>query len=96
MSYDAQTNAWNPYLTDFDLAWFSTATLVTRKLSELCSMLHRSKLQNPLRRSLTPRTTDVFSFGQLLFYALTGSDPVSIGASGQSPDAWRKSRNMGK
>ena len=30
LTFDSESNIWVPYLTDFDLAWFSAATQLTR------------------------------------------------------------------
>jgi eukaryotic-like serine/threonine-protein kinase len=75
-----ESEEWEPYLTDFDLAWFSTATQVTQ---QAFGSLHYAAPEQMVAYS--PRATlqrsptlDVFSFGQLLYFAVTGSDPDAL------------------
>jgi serine/threonine protein kinase len=67
---------WKAYLTDFDLAWFSTATAVTREAIGSAYYAAPEQVYKPTSSSARMPTVDVYAFGQLCFYALTGSDPV--------------------
>jgi serine/threonine protein kinase len=68
--------SWLPFLTDFDLAWFSTASVLTREA--LGSPFYSAPEQVYKPRSAAARDpkVDQYGFGQLCFFALTGSDPV--------------------
>lgn len=78
--YDAETNRWIPHLTDFDLAWFSTATQVTKEA--LGTTFYAAPEQVAHFNSAAARSpaVDVYSFGQLLYFAATGSDPIPMAA----------------
>lgn len=76
MSYDTKNNAWEPYLTDFDLAWFSTATQVTKEAFGVIFYAAPEQLSKPQSNIAHAVTTDVFSFGQLSYFIATGSNPV--------------------
>ena len=67
-----------PYLTDFDLAWFSTATVVTNL--GLGSLIYAApeQLSKPRAQVAHEPTTDVYAFGQLLFFMLCRRDPVPV------------------
>ena len=82
MKYDEPTGDWLPFLTDFDLAWFSTASQVFTK-EGMGSIYYASPEQyaTPSAASAHAATTDVYSFGQLLFFVATGSDPVPLGVA---------------
>lgn len=69
---------YRPYLTDFDLAWFSTATQFTKE--GVGSLIYASpeQLSKPQSHSAHAATTDIYSFGQLLFYFLCRRDPVPV------------------
>lgn len=73
----SSTGESNAFLTDFDLAWFSTATKVTKLLEGFGSQFYAAPEQmthpnSPAARSIK---VDVYSFGQLCFFFLTGRDP---------------------
>jgi serine/threonine protein kinase len=82
MRYSEETGEWLPFLTDFDLAWFSTASQVFTK-DGMGSIYYASPEQyaTPSAASAHAATTDIYSFGQLLFFVATGSDPVPLGVA---------------
>lgn len=65
------------YLTDFDLAWFSTATRVTKVSEGFGSQFYAAPEQMTHPNSPAARSVkvDIYSFGQLCFFFLTGRDP---------------------
>jgi eukaryotic-like serine/threonine-protein kinase len=73
--------SWIPYLTDFDLAWFSTQTRRATK-SALGVVYYAAPEQHvafDARKALGKRPTlDVFSFGQLAHFIVTGRDPDPV------------------
>lgn len=74
----AATGQWRAYLTDFDLAWFSTASQFTKEGLGTWQYSAPEQLANPGSASAHASTTDSYSFGQLAYYAITGSDPVPM------------------
>ncbi len=76
ITLDIQNNKWKPFLTDFDLAWFSTASLHTQ--DAIGSVYYAAPEQHAKPGSPSARavTVDIFSFGQLLYFAATSSDPT--------------------
>lgn len=78
VAYNDEGQMEQSILTDFDLSWYSAATQVT---SSARPMILTLKYASPEfatypHKPLSKRpTTDIFSFGQLLFFAITGSDP---------------------
>ena len=85
---------WQPYLTDFDLAWFSTATVLTIEGMGSYFYAAPEQLAKPGSTVAHAPTTDVFAFGQLCFYVITGSDPVPLGQADNS-QALMKRLNTG-
>lgn len=73
-----EKSVWLPFLTDFDLAWFSTATQVTKEARGTWQYSAPEQLATPTSASAHAKTTDSYSFGQLCYFALTGSDPVPL------------------
>jgi eukaryotic-like serine/threonine-protein kinase len=75
------SRGWVPYLTDFDLAWFSTQTRRATK-SALGVVYYAAPEQHvafDARKALGKRPTlDVFSFGQLAHFMVTGQDPDPV------------------
>ncbi|HXP86570.1 MAG TPA: serine/threonine-protein kinase [Bryobacteraceae bacterium] len=69
---------WRAYLTDFDLAWFSTASQFTKEGLGTWQYSAPEQLANPGSASARAPSTDSYSFGQLAYYAITGSDPVPM------------------
>lgn len=76
LSYQDELQTWWPHLTDFDLAWFSTATSVTEKSFGNLYYAAPEQLAKPHSRLARSPLVDIFAFGQLAFYALTGSNPT--------------------
>ena len=75
-----------PYLTDFDLAWYSTGTVfstIDNPLAVFGHYLYAAPEQYDKPNSEITRkcTTDVYGFGQLCFYAICNSDPERDSAS---------------
>jgi serine/threonine protein kinase len=66
---------WEPYLTDFDLAWFSTATQLTREA--MGSIFYAAPEQLTAYQPNADRmpTLDVFGFGQVVYWCVVGADP---------------------
>ena len=81
LGYDTSSQKWVPYLTDFDLAWFSSATQFTKEALGAIYYAAPEQLAKPSSRIAHAPTTDVYSFGQLCFFAATGSDPVPFGGA---------------
>jgi len=78
-AYDNATNQWRPHLTDFDLAWFSTATQLTKDAMGTTFYAAPEQLSAPLSRVAHQATVDVYSFGQLLYFLIVGADPIPLG-----------------
>ncbi|WP_275477757.1 protein kinase domain-containing protein [Herbidospora cretacea] len=76
-----EDGTYSPYLTDFDLAWFSTQTQKATKTA-MGVVYYAAPEQYVVfdpkaARSKTP-TLDVFSFGQLMHFCLTNMDPEPL------------------
>ena len=84
LGFDQNTQNWVPYLTDFDLAWFSSATQITKEGFGAIYYAAPEQLAKPSSHMAHAPTTDVYSFGQLCFFAATGSDPVPFGGADNS------------
>ncbi len=81
VTFDMEHSRWEPYLTDFDLAWYSTATQVTRDAFGAIFYAAPEQLAKPESAEAHAKTTDIFAFGQLAFFLATGSDPVPLDAA---------------
>jgi len=81
LAFDGGTQTWVPYLTDFDLAWFSTATQVTKDAFGALFYAAPEQLAKPSSHAAHSPTTDIYSFGQLCFFAVAGSDPIPFGSA---------------
>ena len=81
LEFDTSNDKWVPHLTDFDLAWFSAATQLTRDAFGAIFYAAPEQLTKPSSRVAHEPTTDIYSFGQLCFFAATGSDPVPFGGA---------------
>ena len=81
LTYESESNTWVPHLTDFDLAWFSAATQLTRDAFGAIFYAAPEQLTKPSSHMAHEPTTDVYSFGQLCFFLATGSDPVPFEAA---------------
>lgn len=76
LSFDQVSGTWWPHLTDFDLAWFSTATSIDEKSFGNLYFAAPEQLAKPRSNAARSPAVDIFAFGQLLFFSLTGSDPT--------------------
>ena len=81
LGFDSNSQKWVPYLTDFDLAWFSAATQLTKEAFGAIFYAAPEQLTKPSSHMAHAPTTDIYSFGQLCFFAATGSDPVPFGGA---------------
>jgi serine/threonine protein kinase len=75
-----------PYLTDFDLAWYSTGTVFSTLANPVAVFGHYlyaapEQYDKPDSEITRKCTTDVYGFGQLCFYAICKSDPERDSAS---------------
>lgn len=70
----------NAFLTDFDLAWFSSATKMTKLAEGFGSHFYAAPEQMAKPNSPAARSekVDVYSFGQLCFFFITGRDPMPL------------------
>ena len=75
--YRQEEGTWDPYLTDFDLAWINTSSQVTREGIGNYLYAAPEQLMNFTVKAVTGfrPTLDVFSLGQLAYFCVTGSDP---------------------
>ena len=90
LAFDSATKIWVPYLTDFDLAWFSAATQLTKDAFGAIFYAAPEQLTKPSSRLAHAPTTDIYSFGQLCFFVATGSDPVPFGGADNSSGLRRR------
>ena len=81
VAFDIERSRWEPYLTDFDLAWYSTATQVTRDAFGAVFYAAPEQLAKPNSADAHAKTTDIFAFAQVAFFLVTGSDPVPLDAA---------------
>ena len=70
------TGTWLAHLADFDLAWFSTASMVTREAIGSAFYCAPEQVHRPRSSMARDPRVDQYAFGQLLFFGLTGSDPL--------------------
>jgi len=68
-----------PYLTDFDLAWISKHSQLTKDAMGVLQYAAPEQMAKPGSSAAHSPRVDIFSFGQLCFFALTQSDPVPSG-----------------
>lgn len=80
MTYENQKR-WVAYLTDFDLAWISTATQLTKSALGATFYASPEQIDKPGSASARAKTTDIYSFGQLMYFAFCASDPQRDGSS---------------
>ena len=69
---------YRPYLTDFDLAWFSTATQFTKEGVGSLIYAAPEQLAKPTAHIAHEPTTDIYAFGQLIFFFICRRDPVNL------------------
>ncbi|WP_181776885.1 protein kinase domain-containing protein [Amycolatopsis pittospori] len=82
MQYDATTGEFEPFVTDFDLAWFTTATQLTNQA--IGALSYAAPEQLTPRSAILARqpTVDVYSFGQLAYYCAVDSNPTPMDFTG--------------
>lgn len=79
LTYDEVTDRWLPHLTDFDLAWFSTATQVTKTgIGGAMYYAAPEQIDRPNSSAAHHLAVDIYSFGQLMYFALSRSDPTVV------------------
>jgi eukaryotic-like serine/threonine-protein kinase len=68
------------HLTDFDLAWFSTATQVTKLAEGFGSHFYAApeQINSPQSAVAHRSTVDAYSFGQLCFFSVCNRDPQAF------------------
>jgi len=76
MSWEGTDDPHKPHLTDFDLAWFDTATKFTTEAIGTMTYAPPEQLNKPQSSAARNPKVDIYSFGQLLFFFITESDPV--------------------
>jgi serine/threonine protein kinase len=75
-----------PYLTDFDLAWYSMATVFsstgTSAVSAFGHYLYAApeQYESPNSEITRKPASDIYGFGQLCYFAICGKDPARDGA----------------
>lgn len=79
VKFDADKSRWEPLLTDFDLAWFSTATQVTKEGFGAQFYSAPEQFARPDSKEAHAPAVDVYAFGQLMFYTIVGTDPQYLG-----------------
>ena len=73
-----------PYLTDFDLSWYSMSTVYSSiGQSAVAAFGHYlyaapEQYERPGAEITRKPTTDVYGFGQLCYFVLTGNDPATL------------------
>jgi serine/threonine protein kinase/uncharacterized caspase-like protein len=84
LKFSEGCEAVSPYLTDFDLSWFSTATKLTRMAEGFGSHFYAApeQMNSPSSPIAHKSSVDAYSFGQVMFYALNGRDPAAFDESG--------------
>jgi len=76
ISYEGEDNLYKPHLTDFDLAWFDTATKFTTQALGTMIYAAPEQLSKPHSKSSRSPKVDIYSFGQLLYFIIVGGDPT--------------------
>jgi serine/threonine protein kinase len=80
VTYDIGTEKWQPYLTDFDLAWFPTGSQLFTKTA-MGSLYYAApeQITKPTSAAAHDYKVDLFSFGQLAYFVATEADPGPLG-----------------
>lgn len=71
----ADGEKYRPVITDFDLAWFSTATKITKEAMGYAFYAAPEQIQSPNHPATREPTVDVYSLMQVFFYLVVGQDP---------------------
>ncbi len=78
MQYSIEAARFEPHVTDFDLAWFSTATQLTNQAIGALSYAAPEQLAPRLAETARRPTVDVYAFGQLAYFCVTDSPPIPM------------------
>lgn len=82
-----EEGALHPFLTDFDLSWFSTATKLTTLAGDgFGSHFYAApeQMNSPGSQAAHKPSVDAYSFGQVMFYSFCGRDPAILNERGNS------------
>lgn len=77
-NYNASDSVWEAYLTDFDLAWFSTRSMSTKEAYGAIHYAAPEQLMRPGSNDAHLPTVDIYSFGKLCFFGCVGRDPEPL------------------
>jgi serine/threonine protein kinase len=69
---------WLPFLTDFDLSWFTNASRLASEAMANLSFGAPEYLQAPLSEAAHRTAVDSYSFGQLGYYVMVGDNPAAF------------------
>lgn len=69
---------WSPFLTDFDLAWYPTEPVATKTAVGTVSYAAPEQLLYPQSNDAHAKPVDIYAFGQLMSFCVTGRDPVPM------------------
>jgi serine/threonine protein kinase len=78
MGWDAESNSYDPWVTDFDLAWYRQAVSITLAGADIGgSFLYAAPEQKraTAKESLHEPTVDVYAAGKLLAFVMTNRQP---------------------
>lgn len=80
VAYGATGTIEDVHLTDFDLAWFSTATTSIVADGGIGTIWYAApeQLHHPDAKKARSQFVDIYSLGQLLFFLMTDRDPASM------------------
>lgn len=76
--WSSTLNRWEPVLTDFDLAWFESATSHTVEAFGAPFYAAPEQLSDPGKSVAHQPAVDVYALTMLILYAVTGKDPSSV------------------
>lgn len=78
MKYSDVSGKFEPYVTDFDLAWFSTATQLTNQAIGALSYAAPEQLTPRLVDAARQPTVDIYAFGQLAYFCVVDAPPIPM------------------
>jgi eukaryotic-like serine/threonine-protein kinase len=93
LSYDQTSAGWKPFLTDFDLAWFPTATQITKEAMGVVNYAAPEQLSAPGSAGAHSSAVDTYAFAQLSFFAITSSNPIPMGIADNKKALAERIRN---
>jgi eukaryotic-like serine/threonine-protein kinase len=76
--YSESDGVWEAFLTDFDLAWYSTRSMSSKEAYGALHYAAPEQLMRPGSNEAHLRTVDVFSFGKLCYFAAVAQDPSPL------------------